>query len=120
VNVSAIPLALAVSVAVCAVLTCETVAVKLAVVDPAATVTEAGTATAESSLERLTAKPPLVATEFNSTVQLSIADPVTPLKAQLSDANIGLGVALTVVAVPVPLSPTTSAPSVAALLAIVN
>ena len=95
-------------------------AIKLAVVDPATTVTEGGTATAESSLERLTAKPPLAATEFNATVQVSIADPVAPLEAQLNDVNIGIGVAPTVVPVPVPLSPTTSVPSFEALLAIVN
>jgi hypothetical protein len=111
-------LALAVSVAVCAELTGEKVAVKLAVVDPAATVTEAGTASAESSLERLTAKPSLAAAEFNATVQVSIADPVALLKAQPSDVNSGLGVALT--AVPVPLSPTCSVPLVVALVAIVN
>ena len=51
-------LALAVRVVVCAVLTEETVAVKLAVVEPAATVTEAGTVTVELLLARLTAKPP--------------------------------------------------------------
>ncbi len=117
-NVSAVPPALAVSVAVCAELTGETVAVKLALVDPACTVTELGTVTAESLLERLTARPPLAAAEFNATVQLAIADPVAPSKAQLNDVNSGLVVVLT--AVPVPLSPTTSVPLVVALLAIVN
>jgi len=117
-NVSAAPPALAVRVAVCAVLTGETAAVKLAVVDPGCTVTEAGTVTAESLLDRLTVKPPLAAVEFNATVQLSIADPVAPLKAQLSDVNSTLVVAFS--SVPVPLSPTTKVPSAVALLAIVN
>jgi hypothetical protein len=117
-NVSATPPALAVRVAVCAVLTEETAAVKLAIVDPAGTVTEVGTVTAESLLDRLTAKPPVAAAEFNATVQLSSADPVVPSKAQLSDVNSTLVVALA--AVPVPLSPTTRVPSAVALLAIIN
>jgi hypothetical protein len=117
-KVSATPSALALRVAVCAVLTGETAAVKLAVVDPACTVTEFGTVTAESSLDRLIAKPPLPAAEFNATVQLSIADPVAPSKAQLSAVNSTLVGALA--AVPVPLSPTTRVPSAVALLAIIN
>ena len=52
-KVSVTPLALAVNVADCAVLTDETVAVKLAVVAPAATVTVAGTVTALLLLARL-------------------------------------------------------------------
>jgi hypothetical protein len=117
-NVSTTPPALAISVAVCAELTEETAAVKLAVVDPACTVTEFGTVTAESLLDRLTAKPPLPAAEFNPTVQSSIADPVAPSKAQLSDVNSGLVDALA--SVPVPLSPTTKVPSAVASLAIFN
>jgi hypothetical protein len=54
-KVSATLLALAVNVAVCVVLNVETVAIKLAVVDPATTVTLAGTVTAELLLARLTA-----------------------------------------------------------------
>jgi hypothetical protein len=100
------------------VFTEEIAAVKLAVVDPAGTVTEFGTVTAESLLERLTVTPSLVAAEFNATVQLSIADPVAPSKAQLSDVSSKLVTALA--AVPVPLSPTTRVPSAVALLAIIN
>jgi len=75
-KVSATLPALAVRVAVCAVLTEETVAVKVAVVAPAATVTEAGTVTDELLLARLTAKPPVGAAAFRVTVQLSVQAPV--------------------------------------------
>jgi hypothetical protein len=120
-KVSSTPLALAVSVAVCAELTGEMEAVKPAVVDPAATVIEAGTATAELSLARSTAKPPLAAAELNVTVQLSIADPITLPDAQLSDVNAGLAIEPpTVPLVPVPLRSTTRVPSAVASLAIVN
>ena len=68
--------ALAVRVAVCAVLTEEIVAVKLAVVEPAATVTEAGTVTDELLLARLTVNPPVAAAAFSVTVQLSVPAPV--------------------------------------------
>jgi hypothetical protein len=96
-------------------------AVKPAVVDPAATVIEAGTATAELSLARSTAKPPLAAAELNVTVQLSIADPITLPDAQLSDVNAGLAIEPpTVPLVPVPLRSTTRVPSAVASLAIVN
>jgi hypothetical protein len=49
-----VPPALAVSIAVCAELTGETVAVKLAVVDPAATTTVAGKVTAGLLLAKST------------------------------------------------------------------
>ena len=68
--------ALAVSVTVAAVLTAVTVAEKLAVVAPAATVTEAGTVTAELLLARLTANPPVAAAAFSVTVQVSVPAPV--------------------------------------------
>jgi hypothetical protein len=90
--------ALAVRVAVCAVLTDETVAVKLAVVEPAATVTEAGTVTVELLLARLTVKPPVAAAAFSVTVQLSVPDPVNEPLVQLSALSTGT---------PVPLRPTT-------------
>ncbi|MGB6746014.1 MAG: hypothetical protein WBE38_20360, partial [Terracidiphilus sp.] len=67
----------AVSVAVCAVETAAAVAEKLAVVAPAATVTEAGTATEELLLARLTENPPVAAAAFRVTVQASVAAPVT-------------------------------------------
>jgi hypothetical protein len=95
--------ALAVRVAVCAVLTDETVAVKLAVVEPAATVTEAGTVTVELLLARLTAKPPVGAAAFSVTVQLSVPDPVNEPLVQLSALSIGTPVPLRPTAVEVPV-----------------
>jgi len=74
----------AVSVAVCAVLTVETVAMKLAVVDPAATITEDGSVTAAALLERLTAWPPVLAAAFSVTVQGSVPGPVIEPIAQLN------------------------------------
>jgi len=88
-KVLATPLALAVSVTVCAVLTAETVAVKLAVLAPAATVTLAGTATAVLSLARLTANPPLSAAAFSVTVQLSVPAPVIDPFVQVSALKTG-------------------------------
>jgi hypothetical protein len=65
------------------VLTADTVAVKLAVVDPAATATDAGTVTAELLLARLTANPPLGAAAFSVTEQLSVPAPVIDELVQL-------------------------------------
>jgi len=65
-------LAVAVTVAVWAEITAETVAVKLAEVAPAATVTLAGTDTAELLLASATASPPVGAAAVSVTVQLSL------------------------------------------------
>jgi hypothetical protein len=89
--------ALAVSVTVLAVLTVDTLAVKLALIAPDATVTEAGTVTAVLLLARLTAKPPLGAVAFSVTVQLSAPAPVIDPLEQLSPLSTGT---------PVPLKPT--------------
>ena len=78
-----VPLALAVSIAVCAVLTGATVAEKLAVVAPSATVTEVGTVTAAELLDRVTAWPPVEAAELSVTVQLSVPPPVIEALAQV-------------------------------------
>jgi hypothetical protein len=102
-KVSATLLALAVRVAVCAVLAEETVAVKVAVVEPAATVTEVGTVTDELLLARLTAKPPVGAAAFRVTVQLSVPAPVIELLAQLSALSTGTPVPLRLTTVEVPL-----------------
>ena len=64
--------AVAVTVAVCADETAATVAVKLAEVAPAATVTEAGTVTAELLLASVTARPPVGAAAVSVTVQASV------------------------------------------------
>jgi hypothetical protein len=70
------------SIAVCAVATAATVAVKLVVVVPAATVTEAGTVTTEELLDRLTNWPPVGAAAFSAMVQLSVPEPVLEALAQ--------------------------------------
>ena len=96
--------ALAVNVTVCAVLTVETVAVKLALVAPAATVTLAGTVTAELLLARLTANPPLAAAAFSVTVQLSVPAPVIVPLVQVRPLNTGTPVPLKPIRVDVPLA----------------
>jgi len=102
-KVSATPLALAVRVTATPELTEETVAVKLALVAPAATVTEVGTVTDELLLARLTAKPPVGAAAFRVTVQLSVPAPVIEPLAQLSPLNAGTPVPLRLTTVEVPL-----------------
>ncbi len=103
--------ALAVRVTVWAVVTEETVAVKAAVVEPAATVTEAGTETDELLLARLTVNPPVAAAAFSVTVQLSVPDPVNDPLVQLSPLSTGT---------PVPLRLTPVDGPVDASLVIVN
>jgi hypothetical protein len=70
------PPALAVSITACAAVTDDTVAVKLALVAPAATVTVVGTVIAVLLLERLTFSPPVGAAAFRVTVQTSVPAPV--------------------------------------------
>jgi hypothetical protein len=121
-------LALAVRVTVSAVLTDETVAVKLAVVAPAGTVKLAGTVTADSLLATLTANPPLCAAEFSVTVQLSVPAPVIDPLTQVSPLNTGAAVpncrakvlaALLALAVRVTVSAVLTEETVAVKLAVV-
>ncbi len=99
--------ALALSVTAAPELTEEIVAVKLALVAPAATVTEAGTVTALLLLARFTVNPPPAAAAFSVTVQLSVpALDIDPL-AQLSAVRTGT---------PVPLRLTADEPLVEANL----
>jgi hypothetical protein len=95
--------ALAVNVAVWAVLTEATVAVKLALDAPAGTVTEAGTVTALSLLARLTVNPPVFAAAFSVTVQVSVPAPLMELLLQLNALNTGtpVPVKVTIDVVPV-------------------
>ncbi len=93
--------AVAVSVAVCAELTAETVAVKVALEAPAGTKTVAGTETGVSLLERPTLNPPSGATPLNATVHVSVPDPV--IEALLQENEVSVGVA----AAPLPLRFTT-------------
>jgi len=81
----------------------ETVAVKLAVVAPAAAVTVVGTATAALLLDRLTAKPPLPAAAFRVTVQLSVPAPVREPLPQLKELNTETPVPLRFIRVEVPV-----------------
>lgn len=83
------PTALAVRVTVCAELTEETVAVKLALVAPTGTVTEAGSVTALLLLAMLIATPPEAAAAFKITEQLSVPVPVIKTLAQLSVVRTG-------------------------------
>ena len=84
-------------------LTDETVAVKLAVVAPAATVTEAGTVTAELLLATPTANPPLAAATFSVTVQLSVPAAVIDALVQVNPLNSGVPDPLRLTTVDVPL-----------------
>jgi hypothetical protein len=95
--------ALAVSVTVAAALTEFTVAVNVALLAPAATVTDAGTVTAELLLARPTAKPPLAAAAFSVTVQPSVPDPVIDPFVQLRLVNTGTPVPVRLTAVDVPV-----------------
>jgi hypothetical protein len=97
VKVAAVPPAFAVRVADCTVLTEDTVAVKPAFVEPAGTVAEAGSVTAELLLARLTGNPPLAAAAFSMIVQLSVPAPVNEPVAQFRELSTGT---------PVPLRPT--------------
>jgi hypothetical protein len=90
------------------VLTEAAVAEKLAVVVPAATVTEAGRVTELLLLARLTVKPPLAAAAFSDTVQASVPAPVMEELAQARLFTTGT---------PVPLRVTAAAPLVEELLA---
>ena len=91
----------AVNVAACAVLTEATVAVKMVLLVPVGTLTEAGTVTDELLLERLTLTPPLGAAPLSVTVQVSVPDPVNDEPLQERAFSIGT------VVVPVPVRLTT-------------
>jgi len=108
--VEALP-ALAVSVAVCAEVTAETVAVKVALVALAATVTVAGTVTAELLLARLTTVPPLGAAPLSVAVHESEPAPVIDEFVQESAVRV---------AMPVPVMLTVAEPPEEALLEIVS
>lgn len=86
--------ALAVNVTVCVVETGEATAEKLALVAPAATVTEDGTVTADILLDRLTVWPPSGATALKVTEQLSLPAPVSEDDAHVSAFKAGCPVPL--------------------------
>jgi hypothetical protein len=76
------------------VLTAEKAAEKLALVAPAATVTEDGTVTDPELLDRLTTWPPVGAAAFSFTVQLSVPAPVSEALVQLRLLGIACPVPL--------------------------
>jgi hypothetical protein len=92
----------AVNVAVWAVLTKETVAVKLALLAPTGTVADAGTMTERLLLAKATLTPPLGAAPLSVTVQASVPDPVIDELVQERALNPGM------LTVPVPLRLTTA------------
>ena len=93
-KVSAMVPALAVKVAVCVVVTPETVAEKPALAEPAATVTVEGTVTAELLLARFTVNPPVAAAAFSVTVQGSVPEPVIEPSVHERPARTGMPVPL--------------------------
>jgi hypothetical protein len=95
--------ALAVNDTAAAELTEDTVAEKLAVVAPAATVTVPGTVTALLLLARLTGNPPLAAATFSATEQLSVPVPVIDPLVQLRPVSTGVPAPLRLTAVEVPV-----------------
>lgn len=103
--------AVAVTVAVCALVTVATFAVKVALVAVAGTVTEEGTITALLLLPRPTLTPPEGAAPDRLTVHKSASDPVIEVLLHETPLTVGITV------LPVPLKPTVA---VEALLAIVN
>jgi len=96
------PPTLAESVADSAEFTGEIFAVKLALVAPAATVTELGTVTNELLLARPTVNPPLAAAVFSVTVQLSVPDPIIDPLVQLNPVSPGTPVPLRATTIDVP------------------
>jgi hypothetical protein len=83
--------AVAVNVAVCIELTTAAVAVKLALVAFARTVTETGTVIDASLLERLTIIPPLGAAALRVTVQASVPAPVIAPLVQVNALSATTG-----------------------------
>ncbi len=96
------PFALAVSVAVCAVFAAVTVAVKLALIDPAATLTDAGTVTELLLLAKAAVNPPLAAATLSVTMQLSVPAPVIELLEQVNPVRAGTPVPLKLTAAELP------------------
>lgn len=101
-KVSGVPPMLADSVAVCVEVTDETLAVKLALLDPAATVTEEGTVTELLVLDRLTAYPPEAAAALRVTVQVSVPEPVKDEVEQVNPVSSGTPVPLSGIVVAAP------------------
>lgn len=100
------PPADAVSVALCAVVTAETVAVNPALPAPPGTVTDLGTLTALLLLVRLTVSPPLAAGAVRATVHATLPEPV--IEFWLQDSAFRVAVVVELVDEPFPCSLTLS------------
>jgi hypothetical protein len=83
------PVALAETVTACATFTAETVAEKFPLVEPAASVIEAGTTKDGLLLVRFTFRPPLGTAVLVVTVQLSVPAPVIVVLVQLNCVSLG-------------------------------
>jgi hypothetical protein len=86
-----VPFSAAVICTVVAEVTAEAVAVKEAVVKPAATVTEAGTETLEWLLDSATVLPPEGAAVFRVTVQVELSAPESEEGLQLNALGLTTG-----------------------------
>jgi hypothetical protein len=98
-NVPLTPPAVAVSVAVCAVVTADADAVNPALEAPAATVTDAGTVTAALLLARFTVRGPAAA-PVSVTVQASVAAPVSDALPHVTPLTAGCPVPLSAIVPP--------------------
>jgi hypothetical protein len=96
-----IPLKMAVTMAVCVAVTALAVALNAAVLEPAPTLTEAGTETLASLLVRLTvAMPPLGTGLLSVTVQAKVPSPVSDTGLQFNPLSAGPTVAKIIPPVP--------------------
>lgn len=96
------PPTLAESVAVCVVATDETVAEKVALFAPEATVTDDGTVTAALVLDRVTAYPLPAAEALMVAVQLSAPDPVKDEVVHVKAVSVGKPLPLSAIEVEAP------------------
>jgi len=103
-KVEDVPPTFADSIAVCELVTDETLAEKLALAEPAATVTVAGTVTAASLLDRLTTNPELAATAFSVTVHASVPAPRKDEVVHENAVMVGCPVPVNGIAVVEPLA----------------
>ena len=113
-----LPFTDAVKFAACAALTADTVALKVAVVALAGTVTVAGTLTATLSLLRATLCPLLPAAPLNVTVQASVPEPVMDTLLHENPLNVIVGDAADFL--PMPCSLTAAVGLVVELLVMVT
>jgi hypothetical protein len=127
--VAEVELAEAETTAVASAVTALTVAAKVAVVAPAATVTDAGSETEALLSDNVTAVPPVGAATLKVTVQLDVPAALKEVGEQLSELTVGTMVAVSVieavrltefaVAVTVAVLPVVMVPAVAEKVAVV-